>query len=312
MLSSQQSLWLNQSLRPLIAGGKTRDQAMLLLADLWHKRNNNVAPRQQIGPQPPKLQQRQRQPVTPGDGEQQPGQDQNHGLAPYPLPLGAPLASQELPPPKAEDQDGYAPDKADKRTPQPPPIDLEAESRTTSRQRPATYTIDRVRKFEYVAPWCFTEQGCQAAGKDKALNEDLRDVTKTRHTCLSLRTAPSNRPSPNAFSDEQLTWEQFQGYAKVLSSFFWKIEDHEDKGIAEGKETLLLYQARSCKAWHNKLKAEHFFNLAKLDDKKMSVYRKEVDAKHNTIIRKVLSSTFDLVTLDLATPYIPFTEHPCT
>jgi hypothetical protein len=123
-----------------------------------------------------------------------------------------------------------------------------------------------------------------------------------------------------------------EGYAKVLSSFFWKIEDHEDKGIAEGKETLLLYQARSCKAWHNKLKAEHFFNLAKLDDKKMSVYRKEVDAKHNTIIRKVVSllityphsnkcaydafsSSVRLSTLShsiLQHLISPFTEHPCT
>jgi hypothetical protein len=59
---------------------------------------------------------------------------------------------------------------------------------------------------------------------------------KTSDNCLSLRTTAFNRPSPNALSDEQLSWEQFmdanhlfcrwfipagwpEGHAKVLSSF---------------------------------------------------------------------------------------------
>jgi len=173
-------------------------------------------------------------------------------------------------------------------------------------QRPPSYAIERFRKFEYVPLWYFTEQGCQAADKDKTSNEDLWDVTKTSDNRLALCTAATNRPSPFALADEQLTWEQFmdanhlfcrwlipagwtEDYAKVLSSFFWQIENHEDKGIAEGKETLLLYQARARKAWHNELKAGHFFNLAKLDDKKMNAYRKEVDAKHNAVVRKAVS-----------------------
>jgi hypothetical protein len=62
-----------------------------------------------------------------------------------------------------------------------------------SRQRPATYAIDRVRKFEYVALWCFTEQGCQAPGKDKA-------STKTSGTLPKLATlvSPCAPPHPTA------------------------------------------------------------------------------------------------------------------
>jgi hypothetical protein len=117
--------------------------------------------------------------------------------------------------------------------------------------------------------------GLPCSRQDKASNDGLWDVAKTSDNCLSLRTAAANRSSPNALSDEQLTWEQFmdanhllcrwlipaswtEGYAKVLSSFFWHIENHEDKGIAEGKETLLLYQARARKAWHDELKTDHF------------------------------------------------------
>jgi hypothetical protein len=172
-------------------------------------------------------------------------------------------------------------------------------------QRPRAYAIEKFRKFEYVPLWYFKEQGCQAADRDKASKDDLRDVTKTSDNRLSLRTAASNHPSSNALSDEQLTWEQFmdanhllcrwlvpagwpEGYARILSSFFWQIENHDDKSIAKGKETLLLYQARARKAWHDELKAGHFFNLAKLDGKKMNLYRKEIDDKHNAVVRKAV------------------------
>jgi hypothetical protein len=189
------------------------------------------------------------------------------------------LVPQDLPPLPNDDEEWPTQDKADKRGPHLPPIDLDGESLTMPLQRPTTYAIERLPKCEYVPLWYFTEQGCHAPDKDKASNDDLWDVAKTSDNRLSLRTAAANRPSPNALSDEQLTWEQFmdanhllcrwltpagwtEGYARVLSSFFWQIENHEDKGIAEGKETLLLYQARARKAWHDKLKADHFSTSA--------------------------------------------------
>jgi hypothetical protein len=79
-------------------------------------------------------------------------------------------------------------------------------------------------------------------------------------------------------------------YTKVLLSFFWQIENHDDITIDEGKETLLLYQAHACKVWHDELKVGHFFNLAKLNDKKLIAYCKEIDAKHNAIVCKVVSA----------------------
>jgi hypothetical protein len=131
--------------------------------------------------------------------------------------------------------------------------------------------------------WYFTEQGCQAT-EDKF----------------------SNRPSPNALNDEQLTWVQFMDanrllcrwlipagwpddYAEVLSSFFRHIENHEYRGIVRGKETLLLYQARTRKAWHDELKAGHFFNLAELNENKMNTCQIEVTAKYNADFHKAVS-----------------------
>ena len=161
--------------------------------------------------------------------------------------------------------------------------------------------------FEYVPLWYFMEHGCQAADNDKATNKDLRGVMNTSDNRLSLTTA-AHHPSPHALGDEQLTWEQFmdanhllcrwlipagwpEDYAKILSSFFEQIANHEDKDIAEGKETLLLYQDRARKAWHDELKSGHFFNLARLDDKKMDACRREVNAKHNAVVRKAVSTS---------------------
>jgi hypothetical protein len=127
---------------------------------------------------------------------------------------------------------------------------------STSKQNTA-YAIDRLRKCDYVPLWYFTEKDCQAADRDKAFNDDPWDVIKTSDNCLSLRTTASNpqlQCVERRFAD---TWEQFmdanhllcrwltpagwlEGYARVLSSF-WQIENHDDKGIPEGKETLLLY-----------------------------------------------------------------------
>ena len=206
--------------------------------------------------------------------------------------------SQALPRLPGDDHDWSAPDKADKLALQLPPVDLNAKSLTSHLQRPTTYAIEKFREFEYVPLWYFTEQGC----RDTA-NGDLWEVTITSDNQPSLRPAAS----PNALSDEQLTWEQFmdanhllcrwlipagwpEDYAKVLSSFFWEIENHEEKYTPYGKETLLLYQARVREAWRDELKTGHFFYLAKLDEKIMNAYRKEVDAKHNAIALKAVSN----------------------
>lgn len=318
----------------LVTGGQTREQASLLLSDLWRNRIHNNVPQQLVQPQPADPQQHQaRQGPQPGQADphdpeqanpaqepQQPlppplpnrdehpeqPQDLEQGQDQHPLALGPPQAPLDAPPLPSDDLDGPTQHKADKRAVQLPPIDLDAQSRTMSLQRPTAYAIERFTKYEYVPLWYFTQQGCQAADRDKASSEDLWDITKTSDNRLALRTAASNRPSTNALSDEQLSWEQFmdgnhllcrwlipagwpESYAKVLSSFFWQIENHEDIGIPEGKETLLLYQARARKAWHDELKAGHFFNLSKLDERRMNAYRKEVDAKHNAIMRKAVS-----------------------
>ena len=305
----------------LVAAGNDRDQVLRLLFDLWSRSTHNDAPQQQEAPQLDHAQH------NPGDHAQQEGHAEQglreqRELPPHPHNFyqpqppqrhgdqeahHVPVAVPRAPLPTLDDNENeLAPDKMDKRTPQLPPLVRGAKSLTMSLTRPSTYALERLRKFEYVPLWYFTEAGCKAADKDKAASEDVWDVTKTSDNRLALRTATSNRPSSNAMSDELLTWDQFidgnhllcrwliptgwpEDYAKTLTTFFWQIENHEHKNIPRGKETLLLYQARTRKAWHDELRSGHFFDLAELDQIKMNSYRIEVDAIQNEAIHKAVS-----------------------
>ena len=129
----------------LLAGGQNREQATLLLADLWHWRANINVPQQQVGPQLHEPQQPQQQ-HNPGDEALQQGhvdhnkpkqpnqlqpprqppiqdhreqlgahhQDHHQAQAPHPFLPKAPPVPQDLPPVPDDDQDGFTPDKADK------------------------------------------------------------------------------------------------------------------------------------------------------------------------------------------------------
>jgi hypothetical protein len=74
-----------------------------------------------------------------------------------------------------------------------------------SMQHPSTYTIEKLRKFEYIPLWYFTIQGCRAADREKTVDQDLRDVTKTSDNHLTLCTASSNCSNANMLSDKQLS-----------------------------------------------------------------------------------------------------------
>ena len=304
--------------------GQDRDLTTALLLELWRTRAGQEVPQAEPQPQLPggdapqhgqadqdeHLQPPQDQPPPDlqlheppfGDPEEHPAQHPHQAQGPLIPPPGAPPAPPPVP---ADDQDWLVPDRADRRAPQLPVADLNAKSMTDSLQRPSTYAIEKLSKFEYVPLWYFTLEGRRTANRDRTSTEDIWDVTKTSDNRLAFRTASSNRPSPNALSDEELNWEQFmdgshlfcrwlaplewpQIYAKVLSSFFWQIENHEEMDIDRGKETLLLYQARQRWAWHDELKANHFFNLSNLNNNKMNLFCREVDARHYAAHRQTV------------------------
>ena len=296
----------------LIANGQSREQATQIILDVSQRAARENERLQQAAQQPPPPQQ---PPQQPGDNAQQAEPNRPEQREQEEPQLPNQQREQSLPPFQPRDpqglllfpdQDGAARDNANKGAPQLPPIDLKAKSIITSLQRPSTFALEKFRKYEYVPLWYFTEQGCQSADKERDFSEDIWDFTRTSDDRIALRAATANRPSSNALSDEQLTWEQFldanrllcrwlipagwpENYAKLLTTFFWQIESDERKTIPRGKDTLLLYQARIRKAWHDELKMKRFFNLTETDEQKMNVYRQEVDARYNDAYHKAVS-----------------------
>src|SRR5712672_1659582 len=127
----------------LVTGGQTREQASLLLSDLWQNRIHNNAPQQLVQPQPADPQQHQaRQGPQPGQADphdpeqanpaqepQQPlppplpnrdehpeqPQDLEQGQDQHPLALGPPQVPLDAPPLPSDDLDRPTQHKTDKR-----------------------------------------------------------------------------------------------------------------------------------------------------------------------------------------------------
>lgn len=157
--------------------------------------------------------------------------------------------------------------------PRLPPIVPGSKSLTAFLPRLSAFALEKLRKFEYVPLWYFTKQGQRVADEDRSGDDDSLVLTRIEDNSLALR--PANCPSPDALEDHQLTWEQLLDchifflkwlqasnwpldYCKLLATFF-RIVDHDSEGISDGKETLLLYQARMRRIWHQEIKLGPLF-----------------------------------------------------
>jgi hypothetical protein len=191
--------------------------------------------------------------------------------------------------------------------PRLPPIVPDSKSLTAFLPRLSAFAFEKLRKFEYVPLWYFTKQGHRVADEDKSGDDDSLVLTRTEDNSLALR--PANRPSPDALQDHQLTWEQLLDchifflrwllasnwpldYCKLLATFFFRIVNHDSKGITDGKETLLLYQARMRRIWHGELKLGHCFDISKIDERFSEHCRREVTT---AALSAILSSEVGLI-----------------
>jgi hypothetical protein len=189
--------------------------------------------------------------------------------------------------------------------PQLPPIIPGSKSLTAFLIRVSASALEKLRKFEYVPLWYFTEQGYRAADEGRSGDDDLLVLTGTEDNSLALR--PANRPSPDALEDHQLTWEQFVDckthflrwllpsnwpldYCKLLATFFFRIANHDLEGISGGKDTLLLYQARMRRTWHEELKVGHCFDISEIDEKFLERCHREVMAAQSNAALASLAS----------------------
>ncbi|KAH7917392.1 hypothetical protein BV22DRAFT_1026403, partial [Leucogyrophana mollusca] len=174
--------------------------------------------------------------------------------------------------------------------------------------RPSQFAIQKLRAFEYCPLWYFTPEGCKDATEfAKSVDDDSYGFTKVEQI-LTLKSVASSRASKNAVQDKDLTWRQFDlgndgllnhackagwrpEHLQALSTFFVSISTSELRTRPLGEETLLLYQDRVRREWHDSLKMDDDpFNIALLSETLLRSIGDEVhDAARNDALIRVSS-----------------------
>ncbi|KAL6300321.1 hypothetical protein BKA93DRAFT_829148 [Sparassis latifolia] len=126
--------------------------------------------------------------------------------------------------------------------------------------RPSAYTLEKVRKFEYVELWYFLKEGWDDAYEAQhSTADDAFSITCVENV-MALKPIMSSRASRNIVKDQDLTWRQMsmakaqylfeirkadwppKHYTTILN-FFFALENHEYRRCDNGEISLLHYQA---------------------------------------------------------------------
>jgi hypothetical protein len=149
--------------------------------------------------------------------------------------------------------------------------------------QPSSFAINKLENFEYVELWYFTAEGCtDAAHNQRTVAEEAFGLTQ-KDNFISLKPLSSFRASRNVIKDQDLNWRQFEtaktaflihatraawpeDHRDALASMWDDLQNHEYRHRPHGERTLLLYQARIRKEWHDSLKRQEGFNIAKFNE----------------------------------------------
>ncbi|KAF8164712.1 hypothetical protein B0H34DRAFT_761440 [Crassisporium funariophilum] len=159
--------------------------------------------------------------------------------------------------------------------------------------RPLPYALRRLEDFEYVKLWYFTQEGCiDAAQNQRTQSKDTFGFTKIDEM-VSLRPVSALRASKNIIQDIDLTWRQME-IAKTtliqqitkcrwpdkavmaIAQFSMNLEVHQYRQRAYGEQALLIYQARVWREWHDRLKQNQGYNIAKINDALLQAIHREI------------------------------------
>jgi hypothetical protein len=162
--------------------------------------------------------------------------------------------------------------------------------------RPAPYALTKLGNLEYIELDYFTARGCREAIADttKSISHDTLAFTQLEDT-ISIQPLAAIRPSKRIRNDEDLTWEEMLGakntmlrfiaksgtwpatHAESMAAFYVNLELHPRVLLPNGKQTLLLYQARVRREWYDAFKREEGFNIELLQDNLLSFMAEEIN-----------------------------------
>lgn len=210
------------------------------------------------------------------------------------------------------------PDDLEQQPPQRPQPDPLAEKRKipkvveglmVSEERvlePSEYALSRLRKYQYVELWYFTEKGCIEASR-LSRPSDLDTLTFTCvDSILELQPSRAVAQSKDVIQDQDLSWVEMtaaknnmidhmrkcgwsDGYLISLMKFYLALEthplhgrNHGDHGHSYGDQALLVYQAEVRRSWHQEmLKGENhrLFDIATINRERLKAIEDDLHAR---------------------------------
>ena len=159
---------------------------------------------------------------------------------------------------------------------------------------PSQYTLNKLRKGEYVPLYAFTNKGIREAEEDASDDEDLLTLVQTDKG-PTFQTAATAKAKKHKVKDERLSWEEFsQANFRMLNCMkledwpperitmvrdFWvAFEAHEWRHDTSEtrKRALLLYQGRVRRDWRKTLGTPDAFRLLPLRMDRLHEYHQEL------------------------------------
>ncbi|KAJ3753278.1 hypothetical protein EV360DRAFT_74638 [Lentinula raphanica] len=168
------------------------------------------------------------------------------------------------------------------------------------------YALKRVNQRKFVGLWYFTADTYQEATEHRqkpemnvfklaAEDEDNRGGRAAPFTLLGTH---SERPSPNAKLDKDLTWEQIlrakttfldalpgRGYPEkfidMFAKFYVNMELHLELKKPEGDKIMILYHAEMRRAWYLANQQGKTFDLATISERILQQCKEEIQVQKN-------------------------------
>ena len=171
--------------------------------------------------------------------------------------------------------------------------------------RPAQYALRRLEDFEYVELWYFTTEGCADATQHQLTQQDDAFGLAKVDNMVTLKPFSSLRASKNVIPDAELNFRQmsmakntliplmtkFNWSEKAITAFarlFTELEINPLRQLEFGERTLIIYQARARREWHDRLRAGKTFNIGVINDTLLqSTYRELLNKAHVLSINEV-------------------------
>ena len=182
--------------------------------------------------------------------------------------------------------------------------------------QPSQFAIGKLKSFNFVELWYFTDEGChEAQDSSRAQSDDAYGLTKI-DDLVALKPVASFKALRDVVPDADLTWRQLNvsknamlwylevcgwppKHIQYFALFYFNLEVDPMRSQPHGEKVLTIYQAKVKRQWHDDLARGEGFNIAQINQKPLSAVAEEVwDTVRTDAIKKFSTSHGTFLDMD--------------